>query len=109
MRPSCAGSRSTLRLKGSRYKSPESESSKRAAVRVETCVGVASLRLGLSREDRRHVIQIDCTVMISLRFTCKGLICDILGSLEIPLDSVANALQGNLLEQPVVNRTGLTG
>ncbi len=26
-----------------------------------------------------------------------------------PLDSVANALQGNLLDQPVVNRTGLTG
>ncbi len=26
-----------------------------------------------------------------------------------PFDSVANALQGNLLDQPVVNRTGLTG
>jgi uncharacterized protein (TIGR03435 family) len=26
-----------------------------------------------------------------------------------PLDSVANALQGNLLDQPVVNQTGLTG
>ncbi len=26
-----------------------------------------------------------------------------------PLDSVANALQGNLLDQPVVNRTGLIG
>jgi len=26
-----------------------------------------------------------------------------------PLDSVANALQGNLLDKPVVNRTGLTG
>jgi uncharacterized protein (TIGR03435 family) len=25
------------------------------------------------------------------------------------LDSVANALQGNLLDQPVINRTGLTG
>lgn len=26
-----------------------------------------------------------------------------------PMDSVANALQGNLLDKPVVNRTGLTG
>ena len=25
------------------------------------------------------------------------------------LDSVANALQGNLMDRPVVNRTGLTG
>ncbi len=26
-----------------------------------------------------------------------------------PFDSIANALQGNLLDRPVVNRTGLTG
>jgi uncharacterized protein (TIGR03435 family) len=28
---------------------------------------------------------------------------------NVPLDSVTNALQGNLLDQPVVNQTGLTG
>ena len=29
--------------------------------------------------------------------------------INAPLDSMANALQGNLLDQPVVNQTGLTG
>jgi uncharacterized protein (TIGR03435 family) len=43
---------------------------------------------------------------VGFGLTPEGMVLNVRNA---PLDSVANALQGNLLDKPVVNQTGLTG